>query len=168
MVSASSGLVGVAVQRALLLDGTDFPEWPGGMAALLPLYCPTPMSGYLYRRPVRLAELKSAKSLRRLRVAVPTYSMVYGAFAALPILLSVDLYAWVIVLMGTVISAYLPSPASGRRHAPLRQCPWQQFQLAIEIRKCWTKLPRITARMGVSASQLAEITGWMSLRIQAG
>ena len=41
--------------------------------------------------------------------AVPTYPMVYGAFAFLPIFLIWIYLAWVIVLLGAVIAAYAPS-----------------------------------------------------------
>ena len=44
---------------------------------------------------------------------VPTYSVLYGAFATFPILLVWIYIAWVIVLFGAVIAAYLPSLLSG-------------------------------------------------------
>jgi membrane protein len=63
--------------------------------------------------------------------SIPTYAMVYGAFAALPILLLWVYMAWLIVLMGAVITAYLPSLLSGvtyqaRRHGA-------HFQWAVGI-----------------------------------
>jgi membrane protein len=62
---------------------------------------------------------------------VPTYSVVYGAFATLPILLVWIYVAWVIVLMGAVIAAYLPSLLAGvARRASAHG--WR-FQLALEV-----------------------------------
>ena len=49
---------------------------------------------------------------------VPTYSTVYGTFATVPILLVWIYIAWVIVLLGAVIAAYLPSLLAGRAGAP--------------------------------------------------
>ena len=45
---------------------------------------------------------------------VPTYSLVYGAFATVPIFLVWIYIGWVIVLLGAVIAAYCPAcwPAS--------------------------------------------------------
>ena len=40
---------------------------------------------------------------------MPTYSMVYGAFATVPIFLLWLYVGWVIVLLGAVIAAYAPS-----------------------------------------------------------
>jgi membrane protein len=60
---------------------------------------------------------------------VPTYSVVYGAFATLPILLVWIYVAWVIVLLGAVVAAYLPSLLTGvaRRGGPRMagRCSWR-------------------------------------------
>jgi membrane protein len=60
-----------------------------------------------------------------------TFSTVYGAFAIVPILLLWIYVAWVIVLLGAVIAAYLPSLLSGvaRRGGT----PGWRFQLALEV-----------------------------------
>ena len=75
---------------------------------------------------------EAAKKLLAIYLAgVPTYSAVYGAFATAPILLLWIYIAWVIVLLGAVIAAYLPSLLQGvtRRSGG----PGWPFQLAIEV-----------------------------------
>ena len=62
---------------------------------------------------------------------MPTYSVVYGAFAIVPILLVWIYVAWVIVLLGAVVTAYLPSLLAGVARKPYPH-GWQ-FQLAVEI-----------------------------------
>ncbi|MBS3996281.1 MAG: YihY family inner membrane protein [Hydrogenophaga sp.] len=62
---------------------------------------------------------------------VPTYSVVYGTFATVPILLVWIYVAWVIVLLGAVVSAYLPSLLSGV--ARRGSTPGWNFQLSLEV-----------------------------------
>ena len=99
------------------------------------------------------------KALALYLSSVPTYSMIYGAFATLPILLVWIYVAWVIVLMGAVIAAYLPSLLAGvaRRGSGHG---WQ-FQLAVEVLQRLDSVKAISNR-GYSASSLA-----VSLQVDA-
>ena len=62
---------------------------------------------------------------------VPTYSVLYGAFASMPIMLLWIFVAWNIMLLGAVLVAYLPSLMAGtvRRGGG---AGWH-FQLALEV-----------------------------------
>ena len=84
---------------------------------------------------------------------VPTYSVVYGAFATLPVLLIWIYLAWIIVLMGAVITAYLPSllAGAGRRNG----APGWQFELALEVLQ-WLDQNRDSMARGQVASALAQ------------
>ncbi len=62
---------------------------------------------------------------------IPTYSVVYGAFATLPIFLVWIYLGWVIVLLGAVVAAYAPSLQM--RVMRLPDLPGARFQLAASI-----------------------------------
>jgi membrane protein len=82
---------------------------------------------------------------------VPTYSVVYGAFATVPILLVWIYVAWVIVLLGAALTAYIPSLLAGvpRRRSMLG---WQ-FHLALEVLQQLDAV-RQQANKGLTHSQL--------------
>lgn len=134
LISASRGLVGTVPGGVrLLLDTLEFALLAGGVAALYHFVPNTPvrwkhaLAGGVFVA----AGIELAKKLLALYVAkIPTYSMVYGAFATVPILLVWIYVAWVIVLLGAVIAAYLPSLLAGvaRRGGG----PGWPFQLALE------------------------------------
>ena len=157
VLSASRGLVGaLPISLRFLLDLVQFALVAGGVAALF-RYVPNTyvkwahawVGGIFVAAGIELAK----KALTLYLSAVPTYSLVYGAFATLPILLVWIYVSWVIVLMGAVIAAYLPSLLAGvaRRGGAHG---WQ-FQLAIEVLQQLHGAHH-SARKGVSASQLAE------------
>ncbi len=158
VVSASSGLVGVMPMSVrFLLDLAQFLLVAAGMAALyryVPNTCvkwPHALAGGLFVA----AGLELAKKLVGVYLAaVPTYSMVYGAFAALPILLVWIYVSWVIVLLGAAVAAYLPSLLAGATRRGGAH-GWQ-FQLAVEALQ-YLKLARGGERIGISASELAQL-----------
>ncbi|MBC7468626.1 MAG: YihY family inner membrane protein, partial [Ramlibacter sp.] len=84
---------------------------------------------------------------------VPTYSIVYGVFATLPILLVWIYVAWVVILLGAVVAAYLPSLliGGGRDGGG----PGWQFQLALEVLQ-QLNVARAGVRRGLSLSELAQ------------
>jgi membrane protein len=157
VVSASRGLVGsVPGGVGLLLDVIEFALLATALTALY---------RYVPNTPVRTAHawagglfgavgMELAKKLLAWYIGlVPTYSAVYGAFATLPILLVWIYMAWVIVLLGAVVAAYLPDLMAGTRRRATSH-GWQ-FQLALEVLQ-QLHGARSSARRGMSATQLSE------------
>ncbi len=118
----------------LLLDAIEFLLLAGGMAALYHFVPNTPVKWrHAWTGGCFVAVcMEAAKKLLGLYLgAVPTYSVLYGAFATLPILLVWIYVAWLIVLLGAVVAAYLPILLAGvGRHAG---APGWQFELALEV-----------------------------------
>jgi membrane protein len=134
-LSASKGLVGAMPGGvSVLLDLLQFLLVAGGMAAMFH-YVPNTFVrwGHAWMGGLFVsAGMEVAKKLLALYLSnVPTYSAVYGAFATLPILLVWIYMAWVIVLLGAALTAYVPSLIAGtpRRRSGMG---WQ-FQLALEV-----------------------------------
>lgn len=156
VVTATSGLVGTLPFSLRFLLGTfQLFLIAAGLAALY-RYVPNTyvkwthawVGGIFAAAGIELAK----KALGLYLSNVPTYSMIYGAFATLPILLIWIYVAWVIVLMGAVIAAYLPSLLAGvARRGGGRG--WQ-FQLAVEVLQRLNSV-RATSNRGCSASNLA-------------
>ena len=156
VLSASTGMVGVLPASVrFLLDVVQFFLVAGGMAALY-RYVPNTFvkwshawtGGIFVAAGIGLAK----KVLSYYLSSVPTYSLIYGAFATLPILLVWIYVAWIIVLLGAVIAAYLPSLLAGvaRRGGGHG---WH-FQLATEVLQ-QLNAQRGTALRGCNASTLA-------------
>ena len=157
VVSASSGLVGsMPISLRFLLDISQFVLVAGGLAALY-RYVPNTYVKWAHAWVGGIfvaAGIEVAKKVLGLYLSnVPTYSMIYGAFATLPILLVWIYVAWIIVLMGAVIAAYLPSLLAGvaRRGGGHG---WQ-FQLAVEVLQ-QLHHHRTNARRGCGATALAQ------------
>ncbi|MFT7402864.1 MAG: membrane protein, partial [Hydrogenophaga sp.] len=162
-LSASKGLVSSMPDALkLLIDTLQFALVTAGVAALY-RYVPNTrvrwshalMGGLFVATGLELAK----KLLALYLLTVPTYSVVYGTFAILPILLIWMYVVWVIVLLGAVVTAYLPSLLSGI--ARRGDTPGWNYQLALELvdqlarsRSAQTS-GRETAGPGVSLEQLA-------------
>ena len=134
-MSASRGWVGPMNQELRwLLDALEFGLVVLAMAAV---YRYVPNASVRWRHAllggllVALAMEGARKLLVWYLAKVPAYSIVYGTFATLPILLVWIYLAWVIVLLGAVVVAYLPSLLSGI--ARRGDGPGWHFQLALEM-----------------------------------
>lgn len=158
VMSASGGLVKRLPDGVqLLFDSIQFVVLAGGMASLYHYVPNTPvkwrhawMGGLFVAVCIELAKKVLALYLGK----VPTYSVVYGAFATLPILLVWIYVAWVIVLLGAVVTAYLPSLLAGvARRGTV--AGWT-FQLAVEVLQ---QLHRVRHQplKGLRPGQLAQL-----------
>ncbi len=134
-ISASRGLVSTLPHGVqLLIDSVQFFVLAGGMASL---YHSVPNTQVRWRHAwaggvfVSVGIELAKKGLALYLAGMPTYSAVYGTFATLPILLIWIYIAWVIVLLGAVVAAYLPSLMAGvaRRSG---HHGWS-FELAVEV-----------------------------------
>jgi membrane protein len=134
-ISASKGLeVVMPGGVGLLLEVLQFALVAGGMAAMFH-YVPNThvrwghawMGGLFVSAGMEVAKRVLAFYLSK----VPTYSLVYGAFATVPIMLVWIYVAWTIVLLGAALTAYIPSLLAGAPRQ--RGGPGWQFQLALEV-----------------------------------
>ncbi len=85
----------------------------------------------------------------------PTYKLVYGAFAAIPIFLVWLYLCWVVVLFGATVAAALPGFRSAERRG---RPPGQQFYEALEVLGCL-----IEAQRSGRVPQLARIVAQLRL-----
>ncbi len=167
--SASKGLMGgvAAGGVALLLDVTQYAMLAGGTAALY-YFVPNThvkwshawIGGIFVSTAMDVAKKLLALYLGK----VPTYSVVYGTFATVPILLVWIYLAWVIVLLGAVITAYLPSLRSGVGRRELG--PAWRFQLALETLQSLHRARNGPAK-GRTVSELATAARVSHLGIEA-
>jgi len=97
--------------------------------------------------------LELAKKLMALYLLeVPTYSLIYGAFAALPILLVWIYVTWLLVLLGAVLAASLPE--LGRQEWRKPEGAGWAFRLALEI-LAELNTAKASEQRGLSTDELA-------------
>jgi len=157
LLTASRGVVGALPGGLrLLLDLLEYLMVAGGMAATY-YYAPNTQVkwGHAWTGGIfAAAGIELAKKLLTIYVKlVPTYSAVYGAFATVPILLVWIYVVWVIVLLGAVITAYLPSLLLGVVHRG--GAPGWEFTLALDTLAELHNSSR-SGRHGMTGSALAE------------
>jgi membrane protein len=167
VLSASQGVVSsMPGTLRFLLDTLEFALLAAGMAALFRFVPNTHVKWpHAWTGGIFVATgIVAAKKLLTIYLAkVPTYSAVYGAFATAPILLLWIYIAWVIVLLGAVIAAYLPSLLAGvaRRGGT----PGWRFQLCVEIIQHLHRA-RSTPAKGLTIKQLGAAMQVEALQIE--
>ena len=168
VISASKGVVNDMPGGVhFLLDFLEFLLLSGGMAALF-RYVPNTQVKWAHAWAGGLfvgVGIDLAKRVLAVYIGkMSTYSVVYGAFAVVPILLFWIYVAWVIVLLGAVIAAYLPSLLLGvaRRGGT----PGWPFQLAVEIVQ-QLQLAGQSAEKGLSLAELAQRLRVDALQLEA-
>ena len=130
-LSASEGLVeALPGGVSLLINLSEFGLLALGMAALFHF---VPNTDVRWRHAIAGGVFVSVgfelakKVLAWYLASIPSYSVVYGAFATVPIFLLWLYLGWVIVLLGAVIAAYAPSLQMrlvGRPDTPGRASNW--------------------------------------------
>lgn len=155
-LTASRGMVdALPGGLALLLGLLEFALLAGGVAALFRFVPNThvrwshALAGGVF---VGLGFEGAKRALGWYLGLVPTYSVMYGAFATVPILLLWVYLSWVIVLLGAVVAAYAPSLAMHVRRRPDR--PGERFALALEALQALDDA-RGRDERGLSADKLA-------------
>lgn len=156
-LSASKGLVETLPGGvSLLLSLTEFTLLALGVAGLFH-YIPNTevrwrhaIAGGVF---VALGFELAKRGLGWYLVSIPTYSMIYGAFATVPIFLVWLYVSWVIVLLGAVVAAYAPSLQM--RVVSLPDTPGRRFELALALlRQLWAA--RVRPERGLTVLQLCE------------
>jgi membrane protein len=150
----------------LLLEGIEFALLAAGMAALFHY---VPNTEVRWRHAIGggvfvAVGLELAKRALAWYVGLmPTYSMVYGAFAAVPIFLLWIYIGWVIVLWGAVVAAYAPSLSM--RITRLPATPGHRFTLALSVIAELARA-RHSTRRGLALTELAAALSTDPLQIE--
>lgn len=161
VAAASAGWLGKVLPPGLVLlfDSLGLVVFAGGMAVLYRFVPNTPVRwshAWVGGGLVALC-LEGAKSLLTLYlVQVPTYSLIYGTFATVPILLIWIQVAWAVVLFGAVFTASLPTLAAlGDGGARRELGAGAPFQLAVEALQALAEA-RATPVQGLATAALTQ------------
>ncbi|MBV9890163.1 MAG: YihY family inner membrane protein [Rhizobacter sp.] len=84
--------------------------------------------------------------------AMPTYALVYGAFATVPIFLIWIYLSWIIILLGAIVAAY--APLVGKPVARWPDAPGVEFHLAL-VALAELAMARRVGRGGLDADSIA-------------
>ena len=134
-ISASKGFVSVLPGGvSFLLEAFEFLLLAGGLAGLFH-YVPNTHVRWRHALAGGVSSTigfeLAKKALGWYLTTVPTYSVMYGALATVPIFLVWMYLGWVIVLLGAVIAAYAPSLQTRVKRWP--DGPGARLQLAIAV-----------------------------------
>jgi membrane protein len=156
-LSASKGLVGdMPGGVAVLLGIAEFVLLAAGMAALFH-YVPNTHVRWRHAGAGGVFVAVGFEIAKRVLAwylnMVPTFAVVYGAFATLPIFLVWIYLGWVVVLLGAVVAAYAPSLQMRVVRHP--DFPGSRFQLAVSMLHRLAQA-RQGAKHGLSAAELSE------------
>jgi membrane protein len=154
---------GVALALSLL-------EWALVAAAMAGLYHYVPNTHVRWRHAwagglfVAVGIEAAKQGLGWYLTAFPTYSVMYGAFATVPILLLWVYLVWVTVLLGAVVAAYAPSL---QMHAVRRRAtPGHRFELALLLLGELAAARGAPVR-GLATTQLAQALRTETLQLES-
>jgi membrane protein len=158
VVTASRDVVNVLPgSTRWLLDGFEFLMLT---ACVSGLYFYVPYTRVRWRHAITAgflvaSSLEVAKKLMAFYLLeVPTYSLVYGAFAAVPILLVWIYVTWLLVLLGAVLASSLPELGRPVWRKP-EGAGWS-FRLALEVLN-ELNAAKVSERRGRSVDELAAL-----------
>ena len=166
-LSVSRGLVG-GMPRGLgiAVAAIEFALETIGVAALFH-YVPNTLvrwrHAFLGGAFVALCMVGGKRALTAYFGAVPTYAMIYGAFATLPIFLVWIYLSWVIVLLGAFIAAYAPLVGKHLRRWP--DAPGSEFHLAL-VALTQLAAAREDGRRGLRVDAIAQAIGIDPLQVE--
>jgi membrane protein len=155
-ISASRGLVDTLPGGVrFVLGAVEFALLSGGMAGLY-RYIPNTHVSATHAWAGGLFVGVGFEFTKRLLTwylgLVPSYSVIYGAFATLPIFLLWIYLCWVVVLLGAVIAAYAPSLSMRVVRVPDK--PGYRFALAVALLR-ELQAARAAGARGLGLHQLA-------------